>query len=235
MKSLIGEILIFLCCQLILSITIFVTYRCTTCGQSFAQSTHLKNHERIHSGEKPFTCEVCHKDFARYSTLWNHRRVSELNYWMMELLTSSFFHRFIPAKSLTSKLIFRFRWLKTFKIFASRLVNNCFLSSADVHGAALHFHRRLILGSMKRFIWESSHLNVSKFRGITFKLVTTCLTFARIYLIFLTNSLLSIRWGVFVILCRSFRSPKTFKDSSQNGTWHLFVKRDLTKKKINLL
>ncbi|XP_014604457.1 zinc finger protein 665-like isoform X4 [Polistes fuscatus] len=50
-------------------------FKCTVCGMQFSQSPHLKNHERIHSGERPYQCEVCEKTFARHSTLWNHRRI----------------------------------------------------------------------------------------------------------------------------------------------------------------
>lgn len=50
-------------------------FKCSVCGMQFSQSPHLKNHERIHSGERPYQCEVCEKTFARHSTLWNHRRI----------------------------------------------------------------------------------------------------------------------------------------------------------------
>ena len=50
-------------------------YKCEKCGKSFRRRDYLKDHIRIHSGEKPFKCQECGKFFTQRSHLFNHLRI----------------------------------------------------------------------------------------------------------------------------------------------------------------
>ena len=52
------------------------THHCTYCGKKFNRLEFLRNHERIHTGEKPYQCLQCEKKFTQSSTLWKHTRAS---------------------------------------------------------------------------------------------------------------------------------------------------------------
>lgn len=49
-------------------------YQCTTCGKRFRQLPHLQDHERIHSGLRPFCCWICGKSFSVAARLTEHAR-----------------------------------------------------------------------------------------------------------------------------------------------------------------
>ena len=48
------------------------TRECDICHKIFANRSSLREHRRIHTGEKPFICAVCDKGFIRMGHLKQH-------------------------------------------------------------------------------------------------------------------------------------------------------------------
>ncbi|NWZ30062.1 ZNF34 protein, partial [Asarcornis scutulata] len=48
---------------------------CGQCDKHFSESSRLVEHQRTHTGEKPYRCPDCPKTFSRGSHLIRHRRL----------------------------------------------------------------------------------------------------------------------------------------------------------------
>ncbi|XP_041489446.1 zinc finger protein 120-like, partial [Microtus oregoni] len=57
-----------------LSVDIQCSEAFTHCGNAFAAQSHLQNHKRTHTGEKPYECNQCGKAFAVQSYVQIHKR-----------------------------------------------------------------------------------------------------------------------------------------------------------------
>ncbi|XP_023727023.1 zinc finger protein 2 homolog, partial [Cryptotermes secundus] len=49
-------------------------YPCPTCGKVFKIPASLRNHERVHTGERPFLCSLCTRSFTQIYALRNHEQ-----------------------------------------------------------------------------------------------------------------------------------------------------------------
>uniref|UniRef100_A0ABM0ML25 Zinc finger protein 224-like n=1 Tax=Saccoglossus kowalevskii TaxID=10224 RepID=A0ABM0ML25_SACKO len=49
-------------------------YVCDICGGKFKSKCSLKNHQKVHTGEKPYKCDICSHRFPAKSTMLVHRR-----------------------------------------------------------------------------------------------------------------------------------------------------------------
>ena len=47
-------------------------FTCDVCGKALTTAHSLKDHKRIHSGERPFHCEICNSFFSCSSNLIQH-------------------------------------------------------------------------------------------------------------------------------------------------------------------
>ena len=52
-------------------------HQCSVCGKRFLNTSHLRDHLRLHTGERPFTCRNCGFSFIQRQHLRQHERAAK--------------------------------------------------------------------------------------------------------------------------------------------------------------
>ena len=50
-------------------------FGCSYCDKMFLSKSHVRQHERIHTGERPYKCDKCEMAFNQRGTLNTHYRI----------------------------------------------------------------------------------------------------------------------------------------------------------------
>ena len=52
-----------------------MSLQCKKCGMCFSVAGNLRNHETVHTEERPYECKQCGKCFSQLGGLWSHVKV----------------------------------------------------------------------------------------------------------------------------------------------------------------
>ena len=55
---------------------VYITWRyaCRHCDRKFSHTSERKDHETVHTGERPYMCPICGESYRRNANLWRHKR-----------------------------------------------------------------------------------------------------------------------------------------------------------------
>ena len=77
-------------------------YLCKHCNKSFNKSSNCRRHEQTHTGERPYTCKHCNKGFSRSSDCKRHEEIHARDSSFKSKQHDQHFHqRHVPESAAT--------------------------------------------------------------------------------------------------------------------------------------